>query len=204
MANTLLRTARSGVINTARDFSCVIVTADCELLGAADSYPIHVTGGADMMARAMKEIHPDLKRGDAFLHNSPYHGNSHAADHTILVPVFDDGGIHRFTVLAKAHQADCGNSLPDDLMGRARDVYEEGRADIPCRPHPVGLQGCSGRHQHVHDAHPRSRAVAGRLSCHRRRSPHWRARDRAQWAPSSAGTRWSRTAGNGSTSANGK
>ena len=31
MANTLLRTARSGVINTARDFSCAIVTADCEL-----------------------------------------------------------------------------------------------------------------------------------------------------------------------------
>ena len=27
MANTLLRTARSGVINTARDFSCVIVIA---------------------------------------------------------------------------------------------------------------------------------------------------------------------------------
>ena len=131
MANTLLRTARSGVINTARDFSCVIVTADCELLGAADSYPIHVTGGADMMARAMKEMHPNLKPGDAFLHNSPYHGNSHAADHTILVPVFDDGGIHRFTVLAKAHQADCGNSLPTTYMGKARDVYEEGALIFP-------------------------------------------------------------------------
>ena len=36
MANTLLRTARSGVINTARDFSCAIVTAECELLTAAE------------------------------------------------------------------------------------------------------------------------------------------------------------------------
>lgn len=27
MANTLLRTGRSGVINTARDFSCALVTA---------------------------------------------------------------------------------------------------------------------------------------------------------------------------------
>ena len=30
MANTLLRTGRSGVLNMARDFSCCIVTADCE------------------------------------------------------------------------------------------------------------------------------------------------------------------------------
>ena len=131
MANTLLRTARSGVINTARDFSCALVTADCELLTAADSYPIHVIGGADLMARAMLDIHPDVKRGDAFLHNSPYHGNSHAADHTILVPVFDDNDVHRFTVVAKAHQADCGNSLPTTYMGNARDVYEEGALIFP-------------------------------------------------------------------------
>lgn len=131
MANTLLRTARSGVINTARDFSCAIVTADCQLLTAAESYPIHVIGGADMMAAAMLEIHPDPRPGDAYLHNSPYHGNSHAADHTILVPVFDDDGRHRFTVLSKAHQADCGNSLPTTYMGMARDVYEEGALIFP-------------------------------------------------------------------------
>jgi N-methylhydantoinase B len=131
MANTLLRTARSGVINTARDFSCALVTADCELLTAADSYPIHVIGGADLMARAMLDLHPELQPGDAFLHNSPYHGNSHAADHTILVPVFDDDGVHRFTVLAKAHQADCGNSLPTTYMGLARDVYAEGALIFP-------------------------------------------------------------------------
>jgi N-methylhydantoinase B len=131
MANTLLRTARSGVINTARDFSCALVTADCDLLTAADSYPIHVIGGADLMARAMLDMHPVLKPGDAFLHNSPYHGNSHAADHTIIVPVFDDDGRHRFTVLAKAHQADCGNSLPTTYMGKARDVYEEGALIFP-------------------------------------------------------------------------
>ena len=55
-------------------------------------------------------ITPICRRGDAFLHNSPYHGNSHAADHCIIVPVIDDDGVLRFIVLAKAHQADCGNS----------------------------------------------------------------------------------------------
>jgi N-methylhydantoinase B len=131
MANTLLRTGRSGVLNTARDFSCCIVTAEHELLTAAECYPIHVLRGADMMARTMKEFHPVLRKGDAFLHNSPYHGNSHAADHTILVPVMDPTGDHHFTVLVKAHQADCGNSLPTTYMGAARDVYEEGALIFP-------------------------------------------------------------------------
>ena len=112
MGNTLLRTGRSGVLNIARDFSCCILTAEHELVAVAESLPIHVLSGPDMMARSMCEFHPKLKRGDAFLHNSPYHDCSHPADHTILVPVVDDDGIHRFTVLAKAHQADIGNSIP--------------------------------------------------------------------------------------------
>lgn len=131
MANTLLRTGRSGVLNRGRDFSACIVTAGCELLAAAESLPIHVLSGPDLMARSMKQFHPVLRRGDAFLHNSPYHGCSHPADHSILVPVIDDDNIHRFTVVAKAHQADIGNSVPTTYHGTARDVYEEGALIFP-------------------------------------------------------------------------
>jgi N-methylhydantoinase B len=131
MGNTLLRTGRSGVLNRAKDFSCCIVTADCELLASEESLPIHVLSGPDLMARWMKEVHPNLRRGDVFLHNSPYHGNSHPADHTLLMPVVDDLGIHRFTVVAKAHQADIGNSVPTTYHGIARDVYEEGALLFP-------------------------------------------------------------------------
>ncbi len=132
MSNTLLRTGRSGVLNRAKDFSCCIVTAQGDLLTAADSLPIHVLSGPDLMARSMLTFHPKLKPGDAFLHNSPYHGCSHAADQSILVPVIDEGGIHRFTVVAKAHQADIGNSMPTTYMGEARDVYHEGALIFPC------------------------------------------------------------------------
>jgi N-methylhydantoinase B len=131
MANTLLRTGRSGVLNIARDFSCCIVTAGGDLLAANEGLPIHVLSGPDIMARVMTEFAPDLRRGDAFLNNSPYHGCSHAADHTILVPVLDEDGRHRFTVLAKAHQADIGNSIPTTYHGSAQDVYEEGALIFP-------------------------------------------------------------------------
>jgi N-methylhydantoinase B len=131
MANTLLRTGRSGVLNRARDFSCCIVNRHCELLSAADCLPIHVLSGPDLMVRSMLEFHKKLYPGDAFLHNSPYHGCSHPADHTILMPVIDEAGLHRFTVVAKAHQADIGNATPTTYSAAARDVYEEGALIFP-------------------------------------------------------------------------
>lgn len=131
MGNTLLRSGRSGVLNRAKDFSCCIVTRDCELLTAEESLPIHVLSGPDLMAKSMHEFHPTLEKGDVFLHNSPYHGDSHPADHTLLMPVIDDRGEHHFTLLAKAHQADIGNSIPTTYHGTARDVYEEGALIFP-------------------------------------------------------------------------
>lgn len=130
MTNGLLRSARSSVINTARDFSCSILTAENELLASAEGCPVHVFG-SEPLGAAMRELHDDLAPGDAFLHNDPYRGNSHAADHAILVPIFVDGQ-HVFTGVAKAHQADCGNAIPTTFSPTARDVYEEGALIFPC------------------------------------------------------------------------
>ena len=132
MIHTLLRSARSGILGVAKDFSCCILTAQHELVASAESIPIHVLSGPDLMCRWMTRFHPQLRRGDAYLHNSPYHGNSHAADWSILVPVIDDDGVHRFTVFAKAHQGDCGNCEPTTYAINARDVYEEGALIWPC------------------------------------------------------------------------
>jgi N-methylhydantoinase B len=132
MTNTLFRTARSTVLNTARDFSCCIVTANHEMLVMAESLPIHVISGPDVISRWLRHFHPQPRRGQAFIHNSPYHGNSHAGDHCIVVPVIDDEGRQRATAIVKAHMADIGNSEPTTLMATARDVYEEGALIFPC------------------------------------------------------------------------
>jgi N-methylhydantoinase B len=87
----------------------------------------------------MREYHADLAEGDAFLNNDPYLGNTHTADYTILAPVFV-GGKHLFTVCAKAHQADCGNSEPSTYMPFARDVYQEGGLIFPCTRIQRGYQ----------------------------------------------------------------
>jgi N-methylhydantoinase B len=129
MENTLLRSGRSAVLNMARDFSCALITADNRLLASAEGLPVHVIG-MEFLAEAMTDLHDNLTRGDAFLHNDPYLGNTHPADHVILVPVFWEGR-HVFTAAAKAHQADCGNAQPTTYMPYARDVYEEGSLIFP-------------------------------------------------------------------------
>lgn len=130
MTNTLFRAGRSSVLNMARDFSCCVVTAEDELLAAAEGLQVHVLG-AGLQTASMRELHPDIAEGDAYLHNDPYLGNTHTADHTLLVPVYA-GGEHVFTVSAKAHQADCGNAQPTTYMPFARDLYEEGGLAFPC------------------------------------------------------------------------
>lgn len=129
MENTLLRSGRSAILNMARDFSCALVTGDNRLLATAEGLPVHVIG-MENLARAMTDLHDDLGEGDAFLHNDPYLGNTHPADHTILVPVFVEGR-HMFTAAAKAHQADCGNAIPSTYAPFAKDVYEEGSLIFP-------------------------------------------------------------------------
>ena len=130
MSNTLLKAARSAVIAVARDFSCAICTGDNELLATAEGLPVHIFG-SHLQTRAMTELHDDLAEGDAFLHNDPYLGNTHPADHAVLVPVFIDGE-HLFTACAKGHQADIGNSIPTTYHAAAKDVYEEGSLIFPC------------------------------------------------------------------------
>jgi N-methylhydantoinase B len=130
MTNTLLRSARSGVINSARDFSCSICTGDNRLLASAEGLPIHIFG-SHLQTQAMTDFAGDtLSEGDCFLHNDPYSGNTHAGDHTYLVPVFVEGE-HLFTAVAKAHQADIGNALPTTYMAGAKDQYAEGALIFP-------------------------------------------------------------------------
>ena len=129
MTNTLVWTTRSATL-AARDFSTSVSTADHELFSAPEGAPVHVYGSG-LLCQAMAELHPDFQEGDAFLHNDPYLGNTHAADHTILVPVFFEGE-HIFTTCVKAHQADIGDSLPTTYMPNAVDVYAEGALIFPC------------------------------------------------------------------------
>ncbi|ANT62256.1 hypothetical protein AYJ57_17695 [Salipiger sp. CCB-MM3] len=129
MTSTVILTANSSVIGMARDFSCSILSSNHDIIGVAEALPVHAFG-SNLQGQAMENFHPGFKEGDAFLNNDPYNGNTHAADHTILVPVFFEGE-HLFTSVVKCHQADCGNSVPTTYFAAATDVYNEGALVFP-------------------------------------------------------------------------
>jgi N-methylhydantoinase B len=137
MTNTMVRTARSTTM-AAKDFSTSIVSSEGEMVSAPEGIPVHVYGSG-LIAQAMTEIHPVLCQGEAYLTNDPYQGNSHAADQTVLVPVFFQGE-HVFTAVAKAHQADIGNAKPTTYSPTATDVYNEGALIFPCVKIQTGYQ----------------------------------------------------------------
>src|SRR5690625_4910332 len=130
MTNTILRTARSGVVNTARDFSCTITDSDAQLITTAEGIPVHI-GSSGLVVEKMNESFDDIQPGDCYLNNSPYHGNTHSADYTLCAPVFYKGE-YVFSTVARVHQADCGNTLPTTYMPYAKDMYEEGAPVFPC------------------------------------------------------------------------
>lgn len=124
MTQTLLRSARSGVINSAQDFSSAITLYDGRQLMLKDGLPIHL-GNIDLVPKATMRYFDDIQPGDCFLTNSPYAGNTHHADYTLHIPVFykDEP---MFWVVNRAHQADVGAPIPSTYLPNAETVYEEG------------------------------------------------------------------------------
>lgn len=130
MVNALFRSGRSGVLNTAMDFSCCITDASHQAISTALGLPIHVAA-IDLISRAVEtKFGADIHPGDCFANNSAYHGNTHCGDFTLCVPIFVDGQLV-FHAIARAHLADMGFPTPTTYSPLSRDLYEEGLL-LPC------------------------------------------------------------------------
>lgn len=131
MTYTLQRSARSSIMSSARDFSTAICDGTGDVIALPNGFPVHVSN-MSLTAKSVFDFHDGkMAAGDAYLNNSPYHGNTHMADHTIIVPVFYEDEIMFFTTI-RGHQADIGNSQPTTYHAPAKDIYEEGALCFPC------------------------------------------------------------------------
>ncbi len=124
MTQTLMKSARSSVINSARDFSSAITLHDGRQFMIDEGIPIHL-GNIHITPQKTLEYFDDIEPGDCFLTNSPYAGNTHHADYTLHAPVFYEDEL-LFWAVNRAHQADAGAPLPSTYLGNAATIYEEG------------------------------------------------------------------------------
>src|SRR5215472_3760637 len=132
MGEAMLRTSYSQILNSSRDFSTAICGLDGRLIAQAEHVPIHV-GALPYAARAVSEYFAgDIRPGDAFLLNDPYHGGNHLPDLTVFVPVFEDEA-PRFWSINRAHQSDIGGAAHGAYNAGATDIWQEGLRIPPLR-----------------------------------------------------------------------
>jgi len=96
--------------------------------------PVHL-GSMGASVAAVLEVHgAELRPGDSFLVNSPYHGGTHLPDLTVVTPVFDPaGGSVVFFTASRAHHADIGGITPGSMPPGSRSIEEEGALFTPTR-----------------------------------------------------------------------
>ena len=126
MGAALERTAHSVNIKERLDFSCALFDADGGLVANAPHMPVHL-GSMGASVRAVRDRHPDLRRGQAFALNNPYAGGTHLPDITVVMPVFVANARQpTFYVAARGHHADVGGMQPGSMPPFSRTISDEG------------------------------------------------------------------------------
>jgi 5-oxoprolinase (ATP-hydrolysing) len=127
MGEVLKATAQSVNIRERLDYSCALFDAQGGLVANAPHMPVHL-GSMGASVRAVIRSAGALRRGDAWLLNSPYHGGTHLPDMTVVTPVFlaPGGTLADFFVASRAHHADIGGVTPGSMPPFSRTIEEEG------------------------------------------------------------------------------
>ncbi len=126
MGEVLKATAQSVNIRERLDYSCALFDRSGGLVANAPHMPVHL-GSMSASVRAVIQAQPQLRRGDAWLINSPYHGGTHLPDMTVVTPVFIAAGPRPdFFVASRAHHADIGGATPGSMPPFSRTITEEG------------------------------------------------------------------------------
>jgi 5-oxoprolinase (ATP-hydrolysing) len=127
MGLRLQNTAYSVNIKERLDFSCALFDADGSLIANAPHMPVHL-GSMSESVRSVIARNPDMRGGDVYVLNDPYHGGTHLPDVTVVTPVYlDDGDAHpSFFVASRGHHADVGGTTPGSMPPFSASLDEEG------------------------------------------------------------------------------
>lgn len=137
MGEAMLRTSYSQILNSSRDFSTALCDPDGRLIAQAEHVPIHV-GALPFAARAVTAFFKgQIKPGDVYLLNDPYHGGNHLPDLTAFVPVFDQGR-HVFWAINRSHQSDIGGATHGAYNASATEIWQEGLRVPPLKLYDQG------------------------------------------------------------------
>jgi len=87
MGLRLQNTAYSVNIKERLDFSCALFDAEGQLIANAPHMPVHL-GSMSESIKTVIERNPQMREGDVYVLNDPYHGGTHLPDVTVVTPVY--------------------------------------------------------------------------------------------------------------------
>ena len=128
MGEVLKSTAQSVNIKERLDYSCALFDAHGGLVANAPHMPVHL-GSMGASVRAVIDGRcGQIRPGDSWLINSPYHGGTHLPDMTVVTPVFmrEANDQPDFFVASRAHHADIGGTTPGSMPPFSKTIEEEG------------------------------------------------------------------------------
>ncbi|MEV6399260.1 hydantoinase B/oxoprolinase family protein [Streptomyces sp. NPDC051907] len=125
MGVRLENTAHSVNIKERLDFSCALFDAEGNLIANAPHIPVHLGSMGESIKEVLRRNEGQMRPGDVYAINDPYHGGTHLPDVTVVTPVFD-GDVLRFLVASRGHHAEIGGITPGSMPAFSRTVEEEG------------------------------------------------------------------------------
>jgi 5-oxoprolinase (ATP-hydrolysing) len=127
MGYTLQNTAHSVNIKERLDFSCALFDGAGELVANAPHIPVHLGSMGESVKALIRFKGPELRPGDVWLSNSPYHGGTHLPDITVITPLFDEAGTSvLFYLASRGHHADVGGITPGSMPPGSMHIGQEG------------------------------------------------------------------------------
>jgi 5-oxoprolinase (ATP-hydrolysing) len=127
MGLRLQNTAYSVNIKERLDFSCAIFDAAGNLVANAPHMPVHLGSMGESIKTVMEANAGQMRPGDVYMLNDPYHGGTHLPDVTVISPVFDEAGeAILFYVGSRGHHADIGGTTPGSMPPDSVHIEEEG------------------------------------------------------------------------------
>ncbi|GGN61541.1 5-oxoprolinase [Streptomyces kronopolitis] len=135
MGVRLENTAHSVNIKERLDFSCALFDADGNLIANAPHIPVHLGSMGESIKEVLRRRGGEMRPGDVYAVNDPYHGGTHLPDITVVTPVFaqdaPDGPVGTppellFLVASRGHHAEIGGITPGSMPAFSSTIEEEG------------------------------------------------------------------------------
>ncbi len=126
MALTIMRTAHSGIVKDAMDYSTAFCDRRGQVIAQGLTITLHLGSFSGAVRSVLERYEGAIEPEDMYILNDPYgSGGIHLPDIYVIKPVFVDDELQGFAATV-AHHTDVGGIVPGSNSTDSVEVYQEG------------------------------------------------------------------------------